>query len=190
MGLDMYAVKIRKPTTEEIEKIKQTKELPDNFIGIPAENIDDNDVRDLKPYSEKLSIVTAYIDMAKIRKDFKVEDAMRIGAECYSAEGVKWTFFGNSTSMNVALTQKEIDEKYTITKEEERYVSHGEPIGYWRKAYDLQEAIYDAYDGMIENLGYHKCNEKMISHMIAAPYDAGLHEVIKDDDVIFYHEWY
>ena len=194
MGLDMYAVRIRKPSDDEIKKIEESKETPDDFISVLAEDIDSDAFKDLKKYAKKVAVVTQYINMKKIREDNHIDDEAHIVCECLSAEGVKWTFGANGRHQDVSLTQKEIEENYIIEEPEERFVVHCEPIGYWRKEYKLQDKLYDLYPGTIDNLGYHKCTPEMIDAMKEYAYDdepyVGLNDKINDDDIIFYHEWY
>jgi len=190
MGLDMYAIRIRKPSDDEIKRIEESKETPDDFISVLEEDIDSDAFKDLKKYAKKVAVVTQYINMKKIREDNHIDDEAHIVCECLSAEGVKWTFGANGRHQDVSLTQKEIEENYIIEEPEDRYAAHVQAIGYWRKNYELQEGLYDAYKGNIENLGYHKCNKKMIKLMTSENHKYGLSDDISEDDDIFYHEWY
>jgi len=71
-----------------------------------------------------------------------------------------------------------------------------EEVGYWRKAYELQENIHYLCDKEeIENCGWYRCNRKMIDAMRTIHEGCGkLNQEIIIDDIlgghIFYHEWY
>lgn len=66
-----------------------------------------------------------------------------------------------------------------------------EPVAYWRKKYDLSNAITAAVGGPVENQGYYPLNDKMFEIIKKA--DNQLDEVSKpvtDDYAYVYYEWY
>lgn len=196
MGLDMYALRIKKLTDSEIKNIKKTKKIPDKFISFLADKSNENELKDLVPFATKVSVNTEYIDMKKIKSDNGISENAYIGGEGYHGETISYTFIDPDTRdyKKVDLTRDDILKNYIITEPEERFVVNGEPIGYWRKEYKLQDKLYDLYPGTIDNLGYHKCTPEMIDAMKGYAYDdepyVGLNDKINDDDIIFYHEWY
>ena len=86
-------------------------------------------------------------------------------------------------------------EKYTITTYDAYFVCDTEEVLYWRKEYDLEEMLYDAYPNIIYNCGYHKLNEDMVK--IIQKYELANGRTLPEgfgknnnEQCYCYHEWY
>lgn len=82
-----------------------------------------------------------------------------------------------------------IETKYTVSKEEIRFVCKCEEEKYWRKAYEIQDFFYDHYP--VENVGYYKLSKEVIEEFNKRyPRDAFEAEDETESSALFYHEWY
>ena len=198
MGLDMYAYRLRKPTEKELEDIKTTGKIPDHFITIQKDDIDKNSCKDVKPFAKLMPVKIEYINMEQIRKDNDIPDNMYCFGTGYREDAVHYNFIHGDESKNIVVSYKDIEDKYTITSVEDRYIAHIDNVGYWRKEYTLQDTLHELYDGYIENCGFHKCSPEMIEAMLDKKYDNEAYgigikstaAVTTEDEDIFYEEWY
>ena len=198
MGLDMYAYRLRKPTEKELENIKTTGKIPDHFITIPKDNINENSCRDIKPFAELTPVKMKYINMEQIRKDNDIPDNMYCFCTRYREDAIWYKFVHENESKGIVVSHKDIEDKYTITSIEDRYIAHIDDVGYWRKEYNLQDTLHELYDGYIENCGFHKCSPEMIKAMLDEKYNNETYgigikstaAVTTEDEDIFYEEWY
>ena len=190
MGLDMYAYRVRKLTDEELTEIegRNVSNLGDEVLCIPEEDIAENEdgaFADLLPYIRQVNVAKTETDFDKIRRDYGVPDSWELYSYGYNGSATTLRFWGGNRN-NV----KEISISYQKSKEYERTrivpcrAVHYVEVGYWRKEYDLEDALYEAYDGQIVNCGFHLANEKMQRLMLE--HDA----YFSPDDTVFYHEWY
>ena len=114
----------------------------------------------------------------------------------YDGTYLSFLFSDNGTRKEITITPAELNEKYP-NKEPSSGACFGcEEVAYWRKAYGLEDKLYESYPRAIENCGYYKCNEEMLEAMLDydSEVDDGYMEsydtFTTDDSDIFYHEWY
>ena len=199
MGLDMYVFKLKKVSQSDLEKVIACGEnsyakLRDINPHISCFTIDE-DVeeavemfKDAMPYLTEVTLKTEYIDLDKVRDDYGVPDDADIVGRRFSGDGsVGITFRFGDERCDVNLTDDMIKEKYTKLIPEKCYIVERFECAYWRKAYNLQRDIYAAYDGVIQNCGYHKVNEDMYS-LMADDINADFSD--NEKEALFYHEWY
>ena len=201
MGLDMYAYKIRKPTDDEAVAFEgmDAGELSGEFAAIRVSDTKDNDgelaCKDLLHYASIIRMKTRCFNQEKFLEDHDIPRDAVCGMRSYSGESFTYEYFwkpaGSDKKISKELTFTDIDEfdrKYGYWEEEDYIVFCEDEVGYWRKNYDLQDRLYDAYEGQIVNCGYHLCNDEMLSLMR----EAGMTEdcECQDGEAIFYHEWY
>ena len=205
MGLDMYAYRIKKCTETEIKNIVATGIVPTNICFCSQDSIDAEPelVGDLEGIMTPVSFVDyEQIDWRKFRTDNNVpEPTYLVSKEC-DMEGrvLKFVFRDiDNKEYTVIVTVEEFKKTYPQNAVVNGMCWRQEEVGYWRKAYDLQEDIHEAYEGCIYNCGYHNCNEEMIYCMLDydkedSPYDGHYgrlsENITVDDDDIFLFEWY
>lgn len=185
MGLDMYAFRAKKPSKEDIEAVKASNEyITDNLDILPM--AEKEKFADLIPFGEVVDVPREYIDIEKIMKDGNISDKYHLGGTAYSKEGIELSFFAdNEVTKVVRLDSEEKIKKYTIVSIESSLVVVLEEVGYWRKDYKLAEAVAGAYEGVVDNCDYVKCNDEMKELLV------GAHAHFEqEEDNIFYHEWY
>ena len=199
MGLDMYVFKLKKVSPSDLEKVIACGEnsfdkLRDINPHISCFNIDESDeeavemFKDAMPYLTEVTLNTEYIELDKIRSDYDIpEDADVVGRRFSGDGNVGITFKFGDERRDVNLTDDMINEKYTTVVPEKCYIVERFECAYWRKAYNLQDDIYKAYDGVILNCGYHKVNEDMFS-LMADDINADFSDT--ENEALFYHEWY
>lgn len=194
MGLDMYAYHIRKASEEDIKKLKESDIYPDeatpfsNGFGLLHA---DTDTEDLACLAEKVKLKVPYLDEDKVKKYSGIPKDGNLVCQVIERDGTQkrtYSFAGPDGKWKEGIVKltPEIQKKLTAYDEEEFYPVDISAVGYWRKAYDLQDKIYELYQAetgkSIENCGYHRCSQEMLDAL-------GIEEM-PDEGAVFYHEWY
>ena len=76
-----------------------------------------------------------------------------------------------------------IDGEKTV----DSYICKRKEVYYMRKEYEVQDSIYELYDGVIDNCGYHHMTEDMIDVVNEC---AGKKVLDTQANNLYYHEWY
>lgn len=66
-------------------------------------------------------------------------------------------------------------------------------LAYWRKEYDLQDLIYNEYNGEVYNCGFHKIDDELMKKINKYLKLREMNKQSINDDgyiVKMYHEWY
>ena len=185
MGLDMFLYKVKKMTKEGIKNLpKRRDEFPPNYIVIRKQVAKDEEdmVKDIIPYCESMKVSFDYMDFSKCLEDYHIDKDDLCICEGHFNDSVKYNF---KSGREIILSRDEYNN-YLYEKEEDCYVCKCDNIAYWRKNYDLEDKIYDAYDGIIENCGFYRINKEDAYELFK---DSNLDE-IEDDEAFIYHEWY
>lgn len=208
MGLDMYAYRMKAVSEELIKAVtggnyeelcwdgpkgfdKEREHDMELFI-LPVGDADSNDRLDLANCSviKRVSMLTPQINEERgdaLYASKGIDKSYRICAVIENSEKRIVTFKNDEGIKKVTLTAEEIRSIYDMVPTE-CYIAWREEVGYWRKDYDLQDSLYDAYSRehdckrSIENTGYHLCTEEMLAYMELDYPDK--------DEAIFYWEWY
>lgn len=190
MGLDMYVQKIYKPKLDKTSYTSEhLRDLGHSFVTIEEFNKYGAAMCELRPYCAKTIVTQAYYDVKKIISDYGLPENSYIGMISYE----KIAVCGKRGDEHVRqeVSREEIDEKYTLIKDEECYVWHSDEVAYWCKAYDKQSAWYEILDRDVENCGYYELTEDDIGEFRKRfPDDENDFERDEDDSALFYHEWY
>ena len=100
--------------------------------------------------------------------------------------------FVRECEKDISLTNEQY-ETYIFEQLDDVWVFEKDEVGYWRKAYDLQDMIYEAFNSQIENCGYYVVPddllEKINQYQEAHNYSTWFYE-LPDDECYVYHEWY
>ena len=166
MGLDMYSCKMKRPSEEEVKKIAEYSAyyfhnicyIPDNTIKKDYELY-----ADILPYCVPVTLDDSSRDYDSIKKDFGITPNASLFCFQKVDGGVCLSFFN---SLNKGEESKDI----TLTDEEwnsyERWIPTpfhvclDEEVGYWRKDYDLDDAICNLYEW------YKRDNVPMVLDMV------------------------
>ena len=192
MGLDMYVDEIYKP------KLDQTKYTSEQLrdLGHSFATVEDFDkygaaMCELRPYCAKTVVTQAYYDVEKIISDYDLPENSHIGMISFDKIAVCGK--RGDEYVRQEVSREEIDEKYTLVKDEECYIWHSEEVAYWRKAYETQEAWYDILEREVDNCGYYELTDEDIDlfrERFAGTDDDREFNRSRDDSALFYHEWY
>ena len=184
MGLDMFMFKVRKLSDKEVASLsgKNTQIFTNDILFFTKKDVEKEDtqdmLRDLKPYLTMIPAVTSFYDVEKIKADNDIPAEAMIGMRCHERNNtMRFTFYWKDGRKEVSFA----DTDYVIDENVEVYACHHEEIRYWRKNYELQNKIYENYDGEIENCGYYALNEEFLKELFPRR---------KYFDGILYHEWY
>ena len=134
MGLDMYVYRVKKPGLDT-SKVFDADEIHD--IILSEEDIKDAMYRELLPYCDKVQAIRHYYDIEKLKAESGAKSL-----HLSSIIGGVLSFTGtkpNGQSVTISKSDAEIDESYTVDREETCYVCSYTEVRYWRKAYDIQE---------------------------------------------------
>ncbi len=184
MGLDMYIYRCSKPDLKP-NKVYDSAEISD--IMLTEEELKEQMYRDLTPYCEKIRVINHYYDMEKIRADYGLSQDAWIW--CWCGSGITVGDKTPTGRRDVEISHEDIETKYTVSKEEIRFVCKCEEEKYWRKAYEIQDFFYDHYP--VENVGYYKLSKEVIEEFNKRyPRDAFEAEDETESSALFYHEWY
>lgn len=199
MGLDMYAFRVRRCKEDEIKRIIETGAVPKGITFIPQKYLRENSemYSDLEPYLTPITFVDVdRFDLNLLMKENGIPENASIVGRGYDGTYLSFLFSDNGTRKEITITPAELNEKYP-NKEPSSGACFGcEEVAYWRKAYGLEDKLYESYPRAIENCGYYKCNEEMLEAMLDydSEVDDGYMEsydtFTTDDSDIFYHEWY
>lgn len=205
MGLDMYVYHIEKIPKQELDAAQKLRydEVLDKYLCINAEYIEDAEYHDILPYMQKVeNIATDSINDEKLRAAYNIpEDWYLFGCSNDNTRHVfSFTSDDSVKTKDIVVTNEEL-QKFFDTSYQTYYIAKCTEVMYWRKAYQLQDMLHNAYRGSILNCGYHRLNQDMVQ----AIKRYGADEVaeafedinIQDDfgkstetDGYFYLEWY
>lgn len=187
MGLDMWIRRVRKPNLED--KVYTAKKIYDmGYSMISAQEENDSSIEQLLPYTVVRNVLTDYYNKEKMIADYNLPKGSSIGM--YSSEGIQISGINNNGErVSQFISDKEIEEKYTITKSVPHYIWSESEEAYWRKHYDLQSWLYDNLED-VDNCGYYILNADLIAEMNEKFHENVAEDDPTDDEALFYHEWY
>lgn len=185
MGLDMYVYRVEKPGLDTT-RVFDEDEL-DNIV------LNENDINnpmysELLPYCDKVRVIRHYYDFDKIKAEYGLS-----GVHISGIIGGTTLFSGmkaDGQKIEISKSDKEINEEYTVNREEVCYVSSCSEVHYWRKEYDISHWFYE-HIGRVENTGYYILNkELLLAFNKAFPEDTLPVREPDEESAYFYWEWY
>ena len=199
MGLDMYVWKAKKLSAEEGKKVDGARiaEVRENHTIFTDLKRGEDELRAIRPYCHQGKVIQSYLDLNKLADDHGITEPLHIGGACYSTE-VTYDLYNEKGEhkLTVTMTPKEILDNYSYEKLDDVLVTNPlEEVYYWRKAYDVDEAIRNACAYTIENCGYYRLTNKMINAIRRIDHDAyesliEAKENLEPDEMLFYHIWF
>ena len=198
MGLDMYIYKMSKLTDEEVKQIEGKKfddiiQKNTNYAFIPRadKECDMGSEKTLLSILKPTTILDDYIDMEKLKKETKVPKTAFLTGRCISKNGGTFIFRWGKTRRR----SKEINLKFSelvnfvISKPVNVLVCKKQEVQYYRKHYDLQEALYEISSVPIENVSYIAMTDEMIEAVYRFDDEFKMPEM-NEGDMLAYYEWY
>ena len=128
-----------------------------------------------------------------MKKEYKIPKTAVCGFTSYGKDRVSMEYHckGSKKSYEVHLSYEEFNN-YFYSTENELLVFKGNDVYYWRKAYDVQNMIYEMYNEEtgkdIQNCGFHLMSDNIIE-ALENVYEVEL-GYLDEDEAFFYHEWY
>lgn len=185
MGLDMYVYRVEKPELDT-SKVFDVDKI--SGIVLSEEDINDPMYREILPYCDKVQAVRHYYDIEKLKAESGAESI-----HLSSIIGGVLSFTGtkpDGQSVTISKSDAEIDESYTVDREETCYVCSYTEIRYWRKAYDIQDWFYD-HIGHVENTGYYILSKELLQDFNEKFEDEELPVEAPNEKYAYcYWEWY
>lgn len=156
MGLDMYVYRVEKPGLDPA-KVFDSDKVPG--IILTDEDINDPMYRELLPYCDKVQVIRHYYDTDKMKAESGAVDIYlsSIIGGVLSFTGTK----ADGQKVTISKSNVEIDESYTVDREETCYVCSYSEVRYWRKEYDIQDWFHE-HIGHVENTGYYILSKELL----------------------------
>ena len=191
-----YGKKIcAKETRVNVKKLKKEHKIPmgANIVGTyySVDEISYTFVWDeLKIVRLPITTELIYENIDIIKKNYGIPDDFTFLKERKYREN-KILSFSRQSKKTVKLSNKEY-ESYLYDVEDDFWVFKMSEVGYWRKAYDLQNMIYEEFNNRIENCGYYQLRPSTMLkiNFYQVDHDESSFEPLSDDECYVYHEWY
>lgn len=196
MGLDMWIYGIKEINEKDIPENVTEEWLDNNYYSYVEQYEDDDEFdkmyHDLYDYSIMKNVIFTDTDYDKIKKDYKLpKNALVAG---WRSDGTIIFQYGKYGGLRkeVTISNEEL-KKYDKQVIRKALIYKYDELAYWRKEYDLQDLIYNEYNGEIYNCGFHKIDDELMKkinkYLKSRKMDK---QSINDDGYIvkMYHEWY
>lgn len=191
MGLDMWVYGIKDITKDDIPDKMTEDWYEEHGYNTIIEYDDDNEFdvmfHDLFDYSVIRNVEYTEVDFDKVKKDYGIKPEASISMMC--GDGTIGFSHGKYyKEINLSDTKK-----YEVKIYRKSLIYKSEELAYWRKEYNLQQLIYDNYDGDVYNCGFHKLDDDLIKKInkYLKRNDMNKQGINDPDyDVKMYHEWY
>ena len=181
----MYIYYISKPNNIDVNKIYDENELSE-YIVINENDIKEDMYNQLLPFCHKIKAIRYYYNLKKISEDYNISNP-----QTYMYSGGFVGMHSQDDDKRIKLSYQEIEEKYTISKEEIVYITNEEEVEYWGKEYDIQEWFYDHLNERVENTGYYRLSNELINEFNKDYPDDFIEPLDENDNgALFYWEWY
>ena len=196
MGLDMWIYGIKEINEKNIPENVTEEWLDDNGYSYVQQYEDDDEFDkmypDLYDYSIMKDVIFTDTDFDKIKKDYNLPKNALVSG--FGSDGTIIFSYGKlgrfrkeNTKSNEELKKydKQVTRKALIYKYNE--------LAYWRKEYDLQDLIYNEYNGDVYNCGFHKIDDELMKKINKYLKSKGMDKQSINDDgyvVKMYHELY
>ena len=189
MGLDMWVRRVRKPNIED--KVYTSEELYNmdySMVSVEEVEKETSMFQQLLPYTVVRNVLTDYYNKEKMIADYNLPKGSSIWH--YSNEGIEISGMDeNGKRVSQFIENKDVEEKYIITKSVPHYIWKESEEAYWRKNYSLHDWFYSSLEG-VENCGYYILDADLIAEMNATFNEDVSEDDPTDDEALFYHEWY
>lgn len=193
MGLDQYIYrcsKIGKKTLLQLNGKRKNEIDWHEYMALRKDGVDESPEKygDLMDILQPIKLVETLINMYRIMEDHDVPAHYETDYRSMGNGKITWGFYGESGEkpITVSLTDDEL-KPYIYDQPTDYYICRGKEVYYMRKHYDTQDAMYDLYDGDIQNCGYHHMSEVMIHDLN----DLEGKKVLDENATnLYYHEWY
>jgi hypothetical protein len=185
MGLDMYLFEIKKPSLLLSNYDFNDPKLL-NCLKFDSEDIENEEIKELLPYTIKVDLTQDCYDKVKIKKDYNLNgSALRVSRICNDG-CVFATERGETTP---PIPEETLKEKYIKQVVSPFYICEYNELHYWRKAYVVQDFIHASSKKLILNCGYYEIDKETLDGINSIDPNFNL-DKFENCAHIFYHEWY
>ena len=186
MGLDMFVFKIDPPSDDPNVKYTYNELSSRGYDLLEDHYMQMSSYNDLRELAVPFTVVETTYDFAKLQADF--------GFACYPhvKKGENGEIIFSYGQKSVSLKGQKLG-KYIVLKELIYWAFFAKEIAYWRKDYDLCDAIHRSFedDGChVENCGYHKLTVNQIKTIQDTAHKLKVNLWQYPDDSLFYFESY
>jgi len=191
MGLDQYVYRLSKVGKDTIKKLNGMNEDDidwHDYMVVSKEAMDKypNSYSDILDILRPIQVKNILVDTERMEKDYHV-DGLYCRGTIMSSKGIVYEYVdGNHETISIALSEEQL-KKYRYEKTVDSYICKRKEVYYMRKEYEVQDSIYELYDGVIDNCGYHHMTEDMIDVVNEC---AGKKVLDTQANNLYYHEWY
>lgn len=190
MGLDQYVYRLKQVGTKTIKALegKMAEDLDwKKYLVLDKQGVDQSEMyKDIMHLLRPIKLKELRVNLDQLKKDAGVPDDWDV--TCRSIMGTEITYTWGTMNNHISATVNADNEnKYVYEKEVESYICYCTEVHYMRKEYDIQDAMYDLYDGDIENCGYYHMSKEMIDKLNEL---SGKKVLDNSATNLYYHEWY
>ena len=199
MGLDQWLYKMRKADPALVRKVDGMRRADafglsnaddgrwDIFLARIGDEADP-DVSDLAACADEVTLVESVLDEAMLKERHGIPAGATYCGGRYGGQGpsvMHYRLDGRDYAIEVDDAEADACSHDVNAR---FYVCEAVELQYWRKRYDIQDAVYANHD--VENCGFHRIDD---DDTLDALEDLDAHLVIprlRDGEGIYYHEWY
>ena len=191
MGLDQYVYRLKQVGDKTIKVLqgKMTNDLDwKKYLVLDKQGVDQKPemYKDIMHLLRPIKLKELLVNLDQLKKDAGVPDDWDI--TCRSIMGTETTYTWGTIDNHISATVNDDNsDKYVYEKEVESYICYCKEVYYMRKHYDVQDDMYNLYDGAIENCGYYHMSEEMIDML---NFKEGKKVLDTQANNLYYHEWY
>lgn len=190
MGLDHYVYRMKKIGKETLKQLngKHADEFDwHKYLVLDAEYVETERgmYEDLKGVLQPITVIKTFVDIPRIEKELEIPNTA--GIIMTSHQGNTTTYIWNTPDHKSFTLNEQNEKEYTYNEEVPSYICYCTEVHYMRKEYEIQDAMYELYDGDIQNCGYYHMSEDMLDKINEL---SGRKVVDSSATNLFYHEWY
>lgn len=191
MGLDQYIYRLKQVGSKTVKALngKHMEELDNKvYLILSKSGVDKYPemFKDIMNILRPITLIDSFVDVNKLKRDAGVPDSW--GLTCRSYVGNEMTYTWGTMDNHISATVNDDNkDKYVYEESVPSYICYAKEVYYMRKHYEVQDDMYDLYDGVIENCGYHHMSEEMIDML---NFKEGKKVLDTQANNLYYHEWY
>lgn len=181
MGLDMAIIRVSNPHKDPSVIYKK--------YDIEGVTLNEDDAKDPKfqqllPYTQQLQIRRQDWDLEKIKKDYGLSNDAHV--YMVSQRGIAMS----DGETRVEISNKDLEEKYTVELVETCHVCETVPFRNWRKESEIQEWFHNHLECAVESTGMYILSLETLCEFNKAFPEENLPAIQPDEErALYYWEW-
>ena len=193
MGLDHWIYRVRKCQPEIVDQIKKLTEPQVNSYLAQSDNKQislipcEQSTEDLEGFADKVRLTCYETDETALRTAYAVPLAASYCGGRYGADIHEMHYRLGDKRFEITLTSDEL-RQFDVPVQRDFWLCEMRQIRQWRKAYDIQDAIYKRH--AIQNCGFHNITDDDTLDAIEDIDEDLMIPRLRKGEAIFYHEWY